>query len=179
MSRIGKLKIPVPAGVTVTINGQHVAVKGKLGQLEIDAHERMSVVMEEGEVAVKRPSDSKQDRALHGLTRALLANMVTGVSQGFTKGLEVIGTGYRVEQKGNIIVLNVGYSNPVEFPLPDDIKAEVEPKKNTIMLTGIDKQRIGQVAADIRNVRPPDPYKGKGVRYKDENVKLKEGKKGV
>lgn len=179
MSRIGKLKIPVPAGVTVDIKSHHVAVKGKLGQLEIDVDSRITVAQEDGEVSVTRSCDERQDKALHGLTRALIANMVEGVSNGFTRGLEIHGTGYRVEQKGDVIVLNVGYSNPVEFKVPADIKAEVEPKKNLITLTGIDKQRIGQVSADLRNVRPPDVYKGKGIRYKDENVRLKEGKKGV
>lgn len=179
MSRIGKLKIQVPAGVTVDIKDRHVAVKGKLGQLEIDVDRRIGIAQENGEVSVTRSCDNRQDKALHGLTRALVANMVTGVSQGFKKELEIQGTGYRVEQKGDVVVLNVGYSNPVEFKVPADIKAEVEPKKNLITLTGIDKQRLGQVAADMRNVRPPDAYKGKGIRYKDENVRLKEGKKGV
>lgn len=179
MSRIGKLKIQVPAGVTVDIKGQHVAVKGKLGQLEIDVDRRISVAQADGEVSVTRSSDNRQDKALHGLTRALVANMVSGVSEGFKKELEIQGTGYRVEQKGDVVVLNVGYSNPVEFKVPADIKAEVEPKKNLITLTGIDKQRLGQVSADLRNVRPPDAYKGKGIRYKDEKVRLKEGKKGV
>ena len=178
MSRIGKKPIELPDGTTADIKGKSVTVKGKLGTLSLECHERVEAVQEDGAVVVKRASEKKNDRALHGLTRALIANMVVGVSEGYTKVLEVQGVAYRAEAKTNMLVLNVGYSNPVEFKIPDGISVEVD-KKNNITLTGIDKQLLGQVAADIRAIRPPDSYKGKGIRYRGEIVKLKEGKSGV
>jgi len=171
--------VPVPGGTTVNLDGRKVSVKGKLGELSLDVHPRISVLQEEDGIAVKRGSDVKEDRALHGLTRALIANMIHGVSQGYTKTLAIVGIGYRVEVKGDKLVLSVGYSQPVEFPIPKDVKIEADPKKLIITVSGIDKQKVGQVSADIRSIRPPDPYKGKGIRYADEKVKVKEGKSGV
>ena len=178
MSRIGKKKVLIPTGTKVTVDGRKVTVKGKLGELAMDVHPRISVEQDGSEIRVARGSDLKQDRALHGLTRSLIANMVHGVTDGFTKVLEVKGVGYRADQKGNLLVLSVGYSHPVEFKIPSDIKIEVD-KQNNISISGIDKERVGQVAADIRAFRPPDPYKGKGIRYRGERIKLKPGKSGV
>ncbi len=178
MSRIGKLKIKLPEGTTAAIEGTAVKVKGKLGELNLDHHPKVTVVSENGEISVTRSTDDKEDRALHGLTRALIANMVQGVSEGFKKELAVHGVGYRADMKKDMIVLNVGYSQPKEYKIPAGIKAEID-KQNNITITGIDKQQVGQVAAEIRAIRPPDSYKGKGIRYKDEQVRLKEGKSGV
>lgn len=177
MSRIGKKPVPIPSGVTVAIDGTHVRVKGKLGELERTLHERIVVEQEDGAVQVKRASESKFDRSLHGLSRTLVDNMVVGVSQGFTRNMEVVGVGYRVELKGSDkLLFNVGFSHPVEFKLPDGIKAEVE--KTVVKLTGIDKEKLGLVCAKLRAIRPPDAYKGKGIRYQDERIKLKPGKSG-
>lgn len=178
MSRIGKLIIKLPEGTSADIKGTTVRVKGKLGELSLDHHPHMTVVNENGEVSVKRASDLKEDRALHGLTRALIANMVQGVTEGFKKELSVVGVGYRADMKKDMVVLNVGYSQPKEYKLPKGIDVEID-KQNNITITGIDKQQVGQVAAEIRAIRPPDSYKGKGIRYKDEKVRLKEGKSGV
>ncbi len=177
MSRIGRLRIPIPQGTKVEINGSHIKVTGKLGTLEMDIHERMTVAEDNGELVVTRPSDDKKDAALHGLTRSLVANMVKGVSEGYTKTLDIVGIGYKAEMKPNILVLNLGYSHPIEFAVPEGVKIEVE-KNNAVIISGIDKQKIGQVAANIRELRPPDAYKGKGVRYRNEIVRLKEGKSG-
>ena len=177
MSRIGKKPVELPGGTTVNIDGCRISVKGKLGQLERELHQRITVEQEGKTLLVKRASDEKFDRSLHGLSRTLVQNMVTGVSEGFTRALEVQGVGYRVELKKDAILLNVGYSHPVEFALPEGIKAEVD--RNVIKLTGIDKERLGLVAAKLRAVRPPDNYKGKGIRYQEERIKLKPGKSGV
>lgn len=177
MSRVGRLPIPVPSGVDVTLNGQHARVQGPRGVLEHDVHPSISVAMEEGRVVVSRPSDAPSHRALHGLTRALLANMVTGVSDGFRKSLEIQGTGYRAELRGQNLLLNVGYSHPVELqPLPG-VTFEVE-TPTRLHIVGIDKQAVGQQAALVREQRPPEPYRGKGIRYQNEVVRRKAGKTG-
>jgi large subunit ribosomal protein L6 len=178
MSRIGKLKIKLPAGTKAVIEGQKLTVKGKLGELSLDVHPHITVNIDNGEMHVVRHSDSGQDRALHGLVRALAANMVHGVSDGFTKVLEVHGVGYRADMKKDALALSVGYSHPVEFIPPQGIKIEVD-KQNNITVSGIDKERVGQVSADIRAFRPPDKYKGKGIRYRGERIKLKQGKSRV
>lgn len=178
MSRIGKKKIPIPDGAKVTIDSRKVAVKGKLGELFLDVHPRISVELDGKEIKVTRGSDVKSDRALHGLTRSLLANMVHGVTEGFSKVLEIKGVGYRADMKGSLLVVSAGHSHPDEFRVPEGIKIEVD-KQNNITVSGIDKERVGQVSADIRAIRPPDPYKGKGIRYRGEQIKLKPGKSGA
>ncbi|MBX6363531.1 MAG: 50S ribosomal protein L6 [Gemmatimonadetes bacterium] len=178
MSRIGRKPIPVPAGVTVTVDGSTVAVKGPKGQITRTFRPEMTVRVGDGAVTVERPSDQKEHRALHGLTRALLANMVQGVTEGFRRSLEIVGVGYRAEKKGDALVLNVGYSHPVTYPQPQGITITT-PSPTTIVVEGIDKQQVGQVAAEIRAVRPPEPYKGKGIRYTGEQVRRKAGKAGA
>jgi large subunit ribosomal protein L6 len=176
MSRIGKQPIAVPGGVEVTIDGQHVTVTGPKGTLEHDLPETISVTQEGEELLVTRPNDERQNRALHGLTRSLVANMVTGVSTGFTRDLEIVGVGYRAVAQGPTkIELQVGYSHPVPIDAPDGVEFEV-PAPTRITVKGYDKQLVGQVAADIRKVRKPEPYKGKGIRYADERVLRKAGK---
>ncbi|MFH1538431.1 MAG: 50S ribosomal protein L6 [bacterium] len=177
MSRTGKREIPLPQGVTVSIKGNSVEVKGKLGALRREFHPRVSVEQDGNVLRVKRQSDSRGDKALHGLSRTLLANMVTGVSEGFAKSLELNGVGYRMEKKGNRVLFQVGFSHSVDLPVPDDLTMDVE--KNVITVKGIDKERVGAVSASIRAIRPPDPYKGKGIRYRGEMVKLKPGKSGA
>ncbi len=177
MSRVGKKPIPIPKGVTVSIDGSHVAVKGPKGELSRVVSSEMTLAMEDGSVQVSRPSDEGRHRALHGLTRALVANMVEGVSDGFSKQLEIQGVGYRAEPTDSGLRLNVGYSHSVEYPAPQGIQLSVE--NNTLVtVAGIDKELVGQVAAEIRSIRPPEPYKGKGIRYKDEQVRRKAGKTG-
>jgi large subunit ribosomal protein L6 len=179
MSRIGKRPIPIPAGVTVTVEaGNVVRVKSNKGELTERIPATIEVAVEDGVVNVKRSSEDKEDRAKHGLSRALIANMITGVTQGFSKSLEVVGVGYRVQKTGSKIVLNVGFSHPVEVPEGNGIKLDVE-GTNVIKVSGISKQVVGQVAADIRDIRPPEPYKGKGIRYAGEYVPLKVGKAGM
>jgi len=179
MSRIGKLPIKLPDGVTVGVEADGtVAVKGKLGELKSKFNKDIVIKNEEGTVTVERPSDEKEHRALHGLTRALLANMVTGVSVGFAKQLDIVGVGYRAQLAGTKLVLGLGYSHPVEVEAPKGITFEV-PAPTTIIVRGIDKQHVGQVAANIRSKRPPEPYKGKGIRYHDEYVRRKVGKTGM
>lgn len=176
MSRIGRKPITIPAGVTVTVDGNTVRVKGPKGELAQEIQPEMRVEVADGQILVHRPSDAKQHRAFHGLTRALVANMVTGVTEGFSKGLEIVGVGYRAEKKGKTLVLNVGYSHQVEYPEPEGITINT-PNPTTVIVEGIDKQKVGQVAAEIRAVRPPEPYKGKGVRFAGERIELKEAKK--
>ena len=177
MSRIGKMPIAVPAGVTVEVaENNKVTVKGPKGTLTRVFPAEISFSQEDGQIEVKRPDDQKKTKALHGLSRSLLNNMVIGVTEGFEKKLEVNGVGYRASVEGNKLVLNVGYSHPVEMPLPDGIKAEVNDKKITI--SGIDNQKVGQFAAEVREKRPPEPYKGKGIKYMDEHIRRKEGKAG-
>jgi large subunit ribosomal protein L6 len=176
MSRIGKKPITVPSGVDVTIRGSHIAVKGPKGQLEMDAPEDITVAREGDDIVVTRPDDERSHRALHGLTRSLVNNMVLGVSEGFTRDLEIVGVGYRALAQGqDKIELQVGYSHPVPVKAPDGITFEV-PAPNRVTVKGIDKQLVGQVAADIRKIRKPEPYKGKGIRYSDERVLRKAGK---
>ncbi|MDD4074639.1 MAG: 50S ribosomal protein L6 [Eubacteriales bacterium] len=176
MSRIGKLPISIPSGVTITVGDDNaVTVKGPKGELSEKLSPEMELTVEDGVLTVKRPSDDKRHRALHGLTRTLINNMVVGVTNGFSKKLEIVGVGYRAQMQGTTLIVNVGYSHPVEFPAPEGISFEV-PAPNQIIIKGIDKQQVGQVAADIRVTRKPEPYKGKGIRYEGEFVRHKEGK---
>ena len=176
MSRIGKKPVAVPKGVTVTVNGQTVAMKGPKGELSRTFHPDMGLKLEGEEVTVARPSDDPRHKALHGLSRTLVANMVEGVSKGFSKTLEIQGVGYKAEAKPYGVNLIVGYSHPVKYEAPKGIKISVE--NNTVVkIEGADKEAVGQVAAELRSVRPPEPYKGKGVRYANEYVKIKETKK--
>lgn len=178
MSRIGKMPIPVPAGVSIDIQDRNVTVKGPKGSLSQTFAAEMTVEQKDSVLQVQRPSDSRQHRAVHGLTRALLNNMVVGVSEGFSKTLQIEGVGYRAEMQGDVLVLNVGYSHPIRFEPPQDIQFAVENRNKTIIVSGIDKQLIGELAARIRKTRPPEPYKGKGIRYNDEIVRRKAGKTG-
>jgi large subunit ribosomal protein L6 len=178
MSRIGKMPIELPQGVKVEFDGSTVTVNGSKGTLSQSFSPEMSIALEDGVLRVERPSDSADHRALHGLTRALLSNMVTGVSAGFTRKLVVEGVGYRAEMNGSVLVLNVGYSHPVEMVPPQDVSFAVENRGKDIIVTGIDKQVVGQVSANIRKVRPPEPYKGKGIRYNEEQIRRKAGKAG-
>jgi large subunit ribosomal protein L6 len=178
VSRIGRLPVTVPAGVEVKINRSDVMVKGPKGELKRTFSPQITIKMEEGQVVVTRPSDEPSIRALHGTTRALIQNMVTGVSTGFTKVLEVEGVGYRPDKEGNNLVLHVGYSHPVVVEPVDGITFEVDSKTREIKIHGYDREVVGQVASDIRKVRPPEPYKGKGIRYQGERVRRKAGKAG-
>ncbi|GAB4280024.1 MAG: 50S ribosomal protein L6 [Coriobacteriia bacterium] len=178
MSRIGKEPIPVPSGVEVSVEGSTVRVKGPKGELVQTFDPAMSIRVEDGTVVVTRPSDEREHRSLHGLTRSLIANMVTGVSEGFEKVLEIQGVGYRAQAKGKAIELALGLSHPVVVEPPEGITFEV-PDATTIIVRGIDKQVVGQVAAEIRSKRPPEPYKGKGIRYRGEHVRRKVGKTAV
>lgn len=177
MSRIGKKPIPIPAGVDVAVNGQTVRVKGPKGELSRDLHPEMSIQVGDDEIIVDRPSNSKRHRALHGLTRALVSNMVEGVTNGFAKDLEISGVGYRASKQGDRLVLQVGYSHPVEIKPPAGIEIEV-PAPTRITVRGSDREAVGAVAAKIRFVRPPEPYLGKGIRYANERIKRKAGKAG-
>jgi len=175
MSRIGKRPIDVPTGVEVHIDGNAVRVKGPKGELSREVHSELGVSLSDGVLSVTRPSEQARHKALHGLTRSLLANMVEGVTDGFAKKLEIQGVGYRAEKKPHGITLHLGYSHPVEYPAPDGIELEV-PIQTEVVVKGVDKQLVGQVAAEIRAVRPPEPYKGKGVRYAGEQIRRKAGK---
>ena len=178
MSRIGRAPIEIPAGVTVTLGEDNlVKVKGPKGELSRHIHPDMKVTVEGNVITVTRPSDDKTHRSLHGLSRTLIHNMVVGVTEGYKKTLEVNGVGYRAQKQGSNLVMNLGFSNQVIVAETDDIKIEV-PDANNIIIKGIDKQKVGQFAAEIREKRPPEPYKGKGVRYKNEYVVRKEGKAG-
>lgn len=178
MSRIGKLPIAVPAGVTVTIADDNtVTVKGPKGELSQKVNKDMTVRKEDGHILVERPSDAKQHRAMHGLYRSLIHNMVEGVTNGFSKTLELVGVGYRASAENNTLTINIGYSHPVIMKAPDHVTYET-PNANTIVVKGIDKQQVGALAADIREVRKPEPYHGKGIRYHGEYVPHKEGKAG-
>ncbi len=175
MSRIGKMPVTIPAGVTVTITGADLAVKGPKGSLGLSLMDGITARQQENELIIERGSEDRTTRANHGLMRSLSHNMVVGVTQGFQKALLVQGIGYRADVKGKMLVLNLGYSHQIEYPIPDDIKISVD-RDNKITITGIDKARVGQVAANIRDFRKPDRYKGKGVRYEGEHVSLKAGK---
>ena len=176
MSRIGRKPIAVPSGIEVKIEGAKVRVKGAKGELEREFSPSMKIENQDGTLQVTRPDDSRTNRAVHGLTRALLNNMVVGVSEGFSKELNIVGVGYKVDLKGKDLVMQLGFSHPVKYPAPKGIEFEVYPKANTVKVKGIDKQQVGQVAAEIRKFRPPEPYKGKGVMYADERIRRKAGK---
>lgn len=177
MSRIGRQPIPVPAGVTATVEGRDVTVTGPKGTLSLTVREPISVTLEDGVLVVARPDDERMSRSLHGLTRTLVSNMVVGVTQGYEKGLEIVGTGYRVAAKGSDLEFQLGFSHPVVVAAPEGISFQVDsPIKFKVM--GIDKQQVGEVAANIRKIRKPEPYKGKGVRYEGEVVRRKAGKAG-
>jgi len=177
MSRIGRLPIPIPSGVTVTIDGRHVAVKGPKGELSLDIAEPIEAKVEEDQVLVTRPDDERQSRALHGLTRSLIANQITGVTDGFSKTLEVVGTGYRVNAKGQSLEFALGYSHSITVDPPEGVTFSVE-GNDKVTVSGIDKQAVGEAAANIRKLRKPEPYKGKGVRYEGEHIRRKAGKAG-
>jgi len=177
MSRVGKKVIELPEGVTITNNNNEVTVKGPKGELTRQFNKDLTIEVDGSNVTVVRPSDSKEHRTIHGTTRALLANMVEGVSKGFERNLELVGVGYRAQKQGTKLVLSVGYSHPVEFEAENGIDIEV-PANTKISIKGIDKERVGAIAANIRQVRPPEPYKGKGIRYEGEQVRRKEGKTG-
>ncbi len=175
MSRIGKMPVVVPTGVEIKQANGALSVKGPKGTLELVVHPDMSVVIDESELRVERPSDMREHRALHGLTRSLIANMVAGVTEGFAKTLEIVGVGYRADLKGSGLTLNLGYSHTIEYQPLDGVSLEC-PNQTTIVVSGIDKQKVGQTAADIRAFRPPEHYKGKGIRYQGEYVRRKAGK---
>lgn len=178
MSRVGRLPIEVPAGVDVKIKGSYVKVKGPKGEMEFTFTPEMVIKQEDGKIVVERPSDQPTHRALHGTTRSVLNNMITGVSKGFERILEIQGVGYRAEVSGNNLVVNAGFSHPVVVEPPEGITFEADMKTRQIKVSGYDKQVVGQVAADIRKLRPPEPYKGKGIRYLGEYVRRKPGKAG-
>lgn len=175
MSRIGRKPVQIPAGVEVTVDGNTCIVKGPKGTLQQDFHENITVTVEENEVIVDRANDERESRAQHGLTRALIQNMVTGVSEGFTKSLELAGVGYRVQLKGTSLDFSLGYSHPVVIEAPEGITFEV-PDNTHVHVKGINKQQVGQIAAEIRAKRPPEPYKGKGIHYVGEHIRRKLGK---
>lgn len=177
MSRIGKLPVPIPAGVKVSLDGNSMTVAGPKGSLSQQLHERMTIAVETDQVVVTSPAENKQDGALHGLTRALINNMVVGVTTGFQKDLEINGVGYRAEINGNVLTLALGYSHPVVYELPDGISVEIE-KQTKLSVKGTDKQLVGSAAAKIRSFRKPEPYKGKGIKYADEHIMRKAGKAG-
>lgn len=177
MSRIGNKPIAIPEGVDVKVNGSEVTVKGPKGTLNDTFRSEINIAVEGNEVIVTRPSDAKEHRALHGLTRTLIANMIEGVSKGFAKELEVNGVGYRVAKQGKDLVMNLGYSHQVVMSETDGISIEV-PNPNKIIISGPDKQKVGQFAAEVREKRPPEPYKGKGIKYAGEYIRRKEGKAG-
>lgn len=177
MSRIGLKPIAIPAGVDFSINGNTVTVKGPNGTLTMDKHPNISVSADGSEINVSRPNDAKENRALHGLTRSLIANMVEGVTTGFKKVLEVNGVGYRVQLQGADLVMNLGYSHQVIMKAPEGVKIEC-PSATQIIISGADKQAVGQFAAQVREKRPPEPYKGKGIKYAEEHIRRKEGKAG-
>jgi large subunit ribosomal protein L6 len=176
MSRIGKQPVKIPGGVDLKVAGRMITVKGPKGQMEFEHPHMVTVAVKDGQAIVERENDKKDARARHGLVRSLVQNMVTGVTEGYTKKLEIHGVGYKAQVQGNKVVFSLGFSHPVEFAVPDGIKIEGDKKQVNLTISGIDKQLVGQVAADMRSLRPPDAYKGKGVRYSDERVRLKAGK---
>ena len=177
MSRIGNKPITVPEGIEVNIDGQKITVKGPKGTLEREIHNNMTVKFEDGQIKVERPNDEKENRSLHGLTRSLINNMIEGVSKEFTKELEINGVGYRAQKQGKTLVLTLGYSHQINMVEPEGITYEV-PNPNSIIVKGIDKELVGQKAAEIRTKRPPEVYRGKGIKYVDEHIRRKEGKTG-
>ncbi len=178
MSRIGRMPIAIPAGIDVKLDGRHLTVKGAKDTLEMDIHPDMTVKIDGAVITVERPSDEKEHRALHGLTRSLINNMIIGVSQGFTKELEINGVGYKATKQGNTVTFNLGYSHPIDLVEPEGITIDV-PALNKIIVKGADKQLVGETAAKIRSFRLPDAYKGKGIKYVDEHLIIKEGKTGA
>ena len=179
MSRIGKQPVKIPSGVELKVAGSTVSVKGPKGQLQRDLHPNMKIEHRDGEVRVIRPTDERLDRSLHGLTRTLINNMVVGVTEGYSKQLNIVGVGYKVALKGKDLVLNLGHSHAIDYPAPPGIEFEVDAKKNTIVVKGVNKERVGQTTAEIRSFRPPEPYKGKGVMYSTERIRRKAGKAAV
>lgn len=178
MSRIGILPVPVPSNVKVNIGDRQLTVEGPKGKLTQDYSSEVKIELKDGKAFVTRKNESKQAKSFHGLYRNLLNNMVIGVSQGFTRVLLINGVGYRAEVKGKVLTMNLGYSNPIEYPIPDGMQIETD-GPNKITVKGIDKARVGQVASELRGLRPPEPYKGKGVKYEDEHIRRKVGKSGV
>ncbi len=178
MSRVGKQPVPVPSGVEVTITGTRIVTKGPKGELSRDLPPHVSVVKGEGTLIVERESDERTARAMHGLARSLVNNMVVGVHEGFAKTLDIVGVGYRVESKKNYLVFSLGYSHPIYYEVPGAIDAKIE-TPTRLAVSGADKQLVGAVAAKIRSFRPPEPYKGKGIKYSDETIRRKEGKSGA
>ena len=176
MSRVGKYPVPLPAGVTVAVSGRTLSAQGKLGQLSMELTDLVDATVEDGRVAIAPRSEETNARMMWGTTRALVANMVKGVSEGFTKSMDVTGTGYRAAVQGKNLVLNLGFSHDINFPVPEGITITT-PRPTAIVVTGVDKRQVGQVAAEIRAFRPPEPYKGKGVKYENEQIRRKEGKK--
>jgi large subunit ribosomal protein L6 len=179
MSRIGKQPIPLEQGVDVKLTGNIVEIKGPKGKLQVNLQDGISASVEDATLTVTRADDETQTRSHHGLVRALLANAVTGVSKGWQKELDIVGIGYRAESKGSSVAFSLGYSHPIDFAVPDGIEIDVDAKTNRVTVKGIDRQQVGQVAAEIRALRPPEPYKGKGIRYADERVRTKAGKQGA
>lgn len=175
MSRIGKMPVAIPDGVDVSLDGNTVSVEGPRGKLSLDVHPNLGVEVEEGEVRLTRPSDEARHKALHGLMRSLVSNMMEGVTEGYSRTLEIVGVGYRADRKGKGLTLNVGFSHPVQYTPPEGIELEV-PNQTTVVVKGPDKQKVGQTAAEIRGFRPPEPYKGKGIRYQGEHIRRKAGK---
>jgi len=178
VSRIGRRPVEVPSGVDVKINGSQVKIKGPKGEMEFTFSPSIDLSFKDGEINVTRPSDAREMRSLHGTTRSLIQNMIIGVTDGFQKELQLVGVGYRAAMQGKNLVLNVGYSHSVEVEPPQGIDFVVGDRAQQIFISGIDKQKVGQVAADIRKIRKPEPYKGKGIRYKDERIRRKAGKAG-
>jgi large subunit ribosomal protein L6 len=178
VSRVGRMPVVIPAGVQVDIKGTHVGVKGPKGELKRDFSPTIGIAMENGELLITRKSDLPAERALHGTTRAVLANMIHGVSSGFERVLEIEGVGYRAEMNGKTLVLNMGFSHPVNVEPPDGISFDVDVKVRHVFVRGFDKEQVGQVAANIRNIRPPEPYHGKGLHYLGEHIRRKAGKAG-
>ena len=176
MSRIGKKPVPVPTGVTVNLSGQNISVKGPKGELKLALVEHVLAKLEDGKVAVNPRDETKVARSCWGMSRTMISNMVRGVTQGYTRSLEINGVGYRANVQGKVLQLNLGYSHDVNYPIPEGIEIKT-PKPTEIVISGIDKQRVGQVAAEIRDFRGPEPYKGKGIKYSDERIFRKEGKK--
>ena len=176
MSRVGKYPVPLPSGVTVALSGRTLSAKGKLGQLSLELTDLVDATVEDGRVAIAPRSEETNAQMMWGTTRALVANMVRGVSEGFTKSMEVTGTGYRASVQGKNLVMNLGFSHDINFPVPEGITITT-PRPTAIVVTGVDKRQVGQVAAEIRAFRPPEPYKGKGVKYDNEQIRRKEGKK--
>ncbi len=177
MSRIGKLPVKIPSGVTVTVNAHDVLVKGSRGELARRLNSEMKVSVKDGTVVVERPSASKLHKSLHGLTRTLVSNMIEGVSKGYEKQLELVGVGYRAAKQGESLTLSLGFSHPVRYPVPKGISIDV-PEPTKIIIRGADKETVGQVTAEVRKIRPPEPYKGKGILYKGERIRRKAGKTG-